>query len=78
MKIRCHFESHPVDFADGSRWQAIWISLAWNPETDLTISPDDDVASHALVGAGIRVRVIPAGESWPVCVSAPNSDPYRR
>lgn len=27
---------------------------------------DDEVSSHALVCSGARVRVIPAGESWPV------------
>jgi hypothetical protein len=27
---------------------------------------DDEVSSHALVGGGAKVRVIPAGESWPV------------
>jgi hypothetical protein len=27
---------------------------------------DDEVSSHALIGAGGRVRVIPADESWPV------------
>jgi hypothetical protein len=28
-------------------------------------SGSDEVSSHALVGAGGKVRVIPAGESWP-------------
>jgi hypothetical protein len=27
---------------------------------------DDEVSSHALIGGGGKVRVIPAGESWPV------------
>ena len=57
MKIRSHSESHIVKLDDGSRW----------PETDLAVVPiDDEVSSHALVGEGGKVRVIPAGESWPV------------
>lgn len=38
-----------------------WSQLAWKPETDLTVAAaDDDVASHALVGGGVKVRVIPS------------------
>ncbi|MGL3104894.1 hypothetical protein [Bradyrhizobium sp. BR 1432] len=71
MKIRAHTESHIVELDDGSRWQLfpgdLDLTLAWKPETDLTVATaDDDVASHALVGGGVEVRVIPAGESWPV------------
>ena len=43
------------------------LTLNWKPETDLAVVPvDDEVSSHALVGEGGRVRVIRAGESWPV------------
>jgi hypothetical protein len=71
MKIRSHSESHIVVLDDGSRWQIfpgdIDLTLNWKPETDLAVVPvDDEVSSHALVGEGGRVRVTPAGESWPV------------
>lgn len=70
MKIRSHSESHIVELEDGSQWQVLPgdldLTLAWKPETDLTVAmADDDVASHTLVGGGVKVRVIPAGESWP-------------
>jgi hypothetical protein len=43
------------------------LTLDWTPETELSVVPiDDEVSSHALIGAGGRVRVIPADESWPV------------
>ena len=71
MKIRSHSESHLVKLDDGSRWQIfpgdLDLTLNWKPETDLAVvRVDDEVNSHALVGEGGRVRVIPAGESWPV------------
>ena len=71
MKIRSHSESHLVELDDGSRWQIfpgdLDITLNWKPETELSvITVDDEVSSHALVGGGGKVRVIPAGESWPV------------
>jgi hypothetical protein len=71
MKIRSHSESHIVELDDGSRWRIfpgdIDATLNWKPETDLAVVPiDDDVSSHALEGGGAKVRVIPAGESWPV------------
>ncbi|QQO34490.1 hypothetical protein JJC00_01930 [Bradyrhizobium diazoefficiens] len=71
MKIRSHSESHIVELEDGSKWQVfpgdLDLTLAWKPETDLAVAvADDEVASHALVGGGVKVRVIPAGESWPV------------
>jgi hypothetical protein len=71
MKIRSHSESHIVELDDGSRWQVfpgdLDFTLNWKPETDLAVTPiDDEVSSHALVGGGAKVRVIPAGESWPV------------
>ncbi|MCS3892120.1 TRAP-type mannitol/chloroaromatic compound transport system substrate-binding protein [Bradyrhizobium japonicum USDA 38] len=70
MKILSHSESHIVELEDGSQWQVfpgdLDLTLAWKPETDLTVAmADDDVASHTLVGGGVKVRVIPAGESWP-------------
>ena len=38
----------------------------WKPETELTIvETEDDVATHALVGGAEKVRVRPAGQSWP-------------
>jgi hypothetical protein len=71
MKIRSHSESHIVELEDGSRWQIfpgdIDLTLNWKPETDLVIVPiEKEVSSHALVGEGAKVRVIAAGESWPV------------
>jgi hypothetical protein len=71
MKIRSHSESHIVELDDGSRWQIfpgdLDLTLNWKPETDITVAPsDDDVCSHVLVGEGTKVRVIAAGESWPV------------
>jgi hypothetical protein len=71
MKIRSHSESHIVELEDGSRWQIfpgdIDITLNWRPETDLTLMEiDDGVSSHALVGEGGSVRVIPDGARWPV------------
>jgi hypothetical protein len=71
MKIRSHSESHTVELDDGSRWQIfpgdLDFTLNWKPETDITVAPSDgDVCSHVLVGEGTKVRVIAAGESWPV------------
>ena len=71
MKIRSHSESHIIELDDGSRWQIfpgdLDLSLNWKPDTDLTVvSVDDEVSSYAMVGGGGMVRVIPAGESWPV------------
>lgn len=67
MKIRAHSESHMVELDDGSRWQVfpgdLDPTLAWKPETDLMVATvDDDVASHALVGGGVKVR---GGSRWP-------------
>ena len=43
------------------------LTLGWKPETELSVVPtDDEVSSHALIGGGGKVRVIPAGESWPI------------
>jgi hypothetical protein len=43
------------------------ITLDWKPETELSVVPlDDEVYSHALIGTGGKVRVIPADESWPI------------
>jgi hypothetical protein len=71
MKIRSHCESHIVELDDGSRWQIfpgdLDLTLNWKPETDIAVVPvDDELSSHALVGGDGKVRVIPAGESWPV------------
>jgi hypothetical protein len=73
MKIRSHSESHVVELDDGSQWQIFLgdldVTLNWKPETDLRLERiDDDISSHALVSMadGSKVRVIGAGESWPV------------
>ena len=71
MKIKSHSESHIVELDDGSRWQIfpgdLDLTLNWKPETDIVVVPiDDEVSSHALIGGDATVRVIPAGESWPV------------
>jgi hypothetical protein len=73
MKIRLHSESHVVELDDGSQWQIfpgdLDVTLSWKPETDLKLERvDDEIASHALVSTadGSKVRVIGAGETWPV------------
>ena len=71
MKIKSHSESHIVELDDGSRWQIfpgdLDLTLNWKPETDIVVVPiDDEVSSHALIGGDATVRVIRAGESWPV------------
>jgi hypothetical protein len=71
MRIRSHSESHIVELDDGSRWQIfpgdLDLTLGWKPETELSVVPSDDgVSSHALIGGGGKVRVIAAGENWPV------------
>ena len=72
MKIRSHSESHVVELDDGSQWQIfpgdLALTLHWQPETDLNlVRTVDEVGSHALVGGdGGRVRVLSAGEKWPV------------
>lgn len=71
MKIKAHSESHVVELEDGSCWQIfpgdLDLTLNWKPETELIVEhTDDDVSSHLLVGGGQKVRVIAAGESWPV------------
>ncbi|MBR1366839.1 MULTISPECIES: hypothetical protein [Bradyrhizobium] len=70
MKIRSHSESHIVELEDGSRWQIfpgdLDLTLDWKPETDLTVvESEDEVATHELVGGSAKVRVRPAGGSWP-------------
>lgn len=73
MKIRTHSESHIVELDDGSKWRIypgdLDATLNWQPDADLAIvRTDDDIGSHVLVSASdnSRVRVIAAGESWPV------------
>jgi hypothetical protein len=71
MKIRAHSESHIVELDDDSRWQIfpgdLDVTLNWKPETEIdVVATEGDVGSHALVSAGGVVRVIRAGESWPV------------
>ena len=71
MKIRSHSESHVVALDDGSRWQIypgdLDLTLSWKPDTELTVMPShDEISSHTLVGGGVNVRAIPAGENWPV------------
>jgi hypothetical protein len=71
MRIRSHTESHILELDDGSRWQIfagdLDLTLNWKPETKLTVEPiEDEVSSHLLVGSGVRVRVIPEGQSWPL------------
>ena len=70
MKIRAHSESHIVELEDGSRWQIfpgdLDLTLDWKPETELTVvEVEDEVATHALLAAGGKVRVRRAGDSWP-------------
>jgi hypothetical protein len=73
MKIRSHSESHVVELEDGSAWRIfpadLGLTLNWKPETELALERiEDEVASHALVSDAdhSRVRVIPAGDEWPV------------
>jgi hypothetical protein len=69
--IRSRAGSHIVELDDGSLWQIfpgdLDVTLNWKPETELAVvSSDDDVSSHMLMGEGVKVHVIAAGESWPV------------
>ena len=73
MKIRSHSESHLVELDDGSKWQIfpgdLDVTLNWKPDTELKlVRVEDPVSSHALVSGGDNssVRVLPAGEKWPV------------
>ena len=73
MKIRSHSESHVVELDDGSVWQIfpgdLNKTLAWKPETDLHLERIiGEISTHVLVTVTdqSRVRVISAGESWPV------------
>ncbi|WP_091965587.1 hypothetical protein [Bradyrhizobium shewense] len=70
MKIRSHSESRIVELEAGSRWQIfpgdLDLTLDWKPETELTVvQAEDEVDTHKVVGGGGKVRVRPAGESWP-------------
>ena len=71
MKIKSHSESHIVELDDDSRWQIfpgdLNLTLNWKPEAELMVADsDDEISSHMLVGDGVKVHVIAAGESWPV------------
>jgi hypothetical protein len=73
MKIRSHSESHVVELDDGSVWQIfpgdLDMTLGWKPESDLQLERiSGDISTHALISTSdqSRVRVIPAGENWPV------------
>jgi hypothetical protein len=71
MKIRAHADSHVVELDDGSCWQIfpgdLSVTLHWTPETELTLlETDDAISSHVLSSTGGSVRVIPAGQQWPV------------
>lgn len=73
MKIRKHSESHLVELDDGSSWRIypgdLDVTLNWQPDADLkVIRIADEISSHALVSNSdnSRVRVLPAGEDWPV------------
>ena len=71
MKIHSHSESHIVELEDGSRWRIypgdLDLTLSWKPDTELTVMPtDDEISSHVLLGGGVIVRAVHAGESWPV------------
>ncbi|MCC8943469.1 hypothetical protein H8A99_45505 [Bradyrhizobium sp. Arg68] len=70
MKISAHAQSHIAELDDGSKWQIfpgdLDLTLNWKPETDLTVvEADDEVASHVLVGGGVKVRARSGGDSWP-------------
>ncbi|MGY8667641.1 hypothetical protein Q3C01_35525 [Bradyrhizobium sp. UFLA05-109] len=73
MKVRSHSKSHVVELDDGSVWQIfpgdLNKTLAWKPETDLHLERIiGGISTHVLVSASdhSRVRVILAGEIWPV------------
>jgi hypothetical protein len=71
MKIRSHSESHIVELDDGSRWRIfpgdLDVSLSWTLDTEITLLKiDDKMSSHALASDAGPVRVIAAGETWPV------------
>jgi hypothetical protein len=71
MKIRTHSELHLVELEDGSQWQIfpgdLDLTLHWEPETDLTVvAVSDVITTHMLAGADRTVRVVRAGQSWPV------------
>jgi hypothetical protein len=49
------------------------VTFGWKPETELSIVPtDDEISPNALIGDGGKVRVIPAGESWPIREAGPS------
>jgi hypothetical protein len=73
MKIIKHAESHIVGLEDGSQWQIypgdLDLTLGWLPTTELDIVERvNEISSHELVdkAEGTRVRVLPAGQEWPV------------
>ena len=71
MKIKAHAVSHIVELDDGSCWQIfpgdLDVTLHWTPETDLALlETREGIGSHVLASKGGRVRVIAAGQQWPV------------
>jgi len=71
MKIRSHSDSHILELEDSSRWQLfpgdLDLTQSWKPETDLAVVPHRRQGEFSRAGGGGgEVRVIPAGESWPV------------
>ena len=74
MKIRSRSESHIVELEDGSRWQIfpsdLDLTLAWTPDTDLTVVAwDDEVESQCWTAA----KAVPA-RAWPAKLTAAEAE----
>ena len=78
MKIKTHSESHLVELDDGSKWQIfpgdLDVTLNWQLDTELKLVRIDPASSHALVSGddNSNVRVLLAGEKWPVIKCVPS------